>query len=62
MNFFLNGNFKIEESWNKKPSFKHSSSKEKENKSFVNTGKNIISDSIPDVRDDQVAKHILREF
>ena len=62
MNFFLNGNFKIEESWNKKPSVKHSSSKEKDNKSFVSAGKNIVSDSIPDALDDQVVKHILREF
>lgn len=67
MNIFNQGDFKIQESWNKKPQSRQSNSRGKSrdtNKSLVNAGKNIIGDhaSIPDILDDQVNRYILREF
>lgn len=64
---FLQGEFKIQDSWNSKPQSRQSKSrgksKDKEsNKSLVNAGRNIVDHSIPDILDDQVNRYILREF
>lgn len=71
MNFLGQGEFKIQESWNRKLDSRQSKSrgksrengKDKEsNRSLVNAGKNIAEMSVPDILDDQVNRYILREF
>lgn len=67
MSFFSKGDFKIEESWDKKPPSRASNSREKErekmkNSSLVNAGKNIINEPSPDILDDELSKRILKDF
>jgi hypothetical protein len=67
MNFLLQGEYKIKESWNQKPQSRQSQSRGKSrdkesNKSLVNAGKNIVDFPIPDILDDHVNRYILKEF
>ena len=67
MNFFLKGDFKINESWEQKPASRQSNSRNKsrekeKNKSLVNAGKNIVSEPNTDILDDELSKRILKEF
>lgn len=57
MNFFLKGDFKIQESWQQKPASRASNSREKskdkdKNSSLVNAGKNILAEPSTDLLDD----------
>ena len=64
MNFLLQGNFKIEDSWKKNKrerSRSRSNSRDKSNRSILQAGKNIV-ESTPDILDDQVQKYVLKEF
>ncbi len=65
MSFFSKGDFKIEESWDKKPPSRMTNSRSKEkikNNSLVNAGKNIIYEPSPDILDDELSKRILKDF
>lgn len=67
MSFFLKGDFKIEESWDKKPQSRQTNSRSKErekinNNSLVNAGKKIIYEPSPDILDDELSKRILKDF
>lgn len=65
MNFFLKGEYKIGESWENKPSGRSNSrekSRDKDrNRSLVNAAKNMMAEP-KDILDDDVTKHILKEF
>lgn len=67
MNFFLKGDFKINESWDPKKGQPRSGSREKsrdkeKNNSLVNVGKNIMAEPSHDLLDDALSKRILKEF
>ena len=72
MNIFVNGEFKIENSWGNRPSSKESNKSGKrptsvsrpvsrQNKSLVEIGKKIIN-QIPDSLDTFVTDKILKDF
>ena len=56
MNFFLKGDFKIQESWDQKPPSRQSNSRQKERdkekNKLVNAGKNILAEPTTDLLDD----------
>lgn len=63
MSFFSKGDFKIEESWEKKPPSRSSNSRDKSrNTPLLNAGKNIIQDPNPDILDDEISKRILKDL
>lgn len=65
MSIFANGEFRIENSWNKPTSKQSKRSNErsasKENNSFVNAAKKLIEPT-PDILDQEMSKKIYKEF